>query len=144
MPQPSSIYRQGGFACRNIGGRDPDLGGGLFSLGLTGDGSCEQLLSSLELSLRSRQNGSIASQGCHSAGDLRLKLAIIEVKQKISGFNLCTVMDMPLNNGAVDTGPHSYARGWFDPADAGPGDWHCLCVDRSGDHSDWGRALLRE
>ena len=118
MPQPGPIHGQGRLACRNIGGGDPDLGGSLFGLGLGGDGSGQQLLSSLELSLRFGQHGSVAGQDCLAAGDLRLELAIIEAEQKISGRDVRTVMDVPLDDGAVDAGPHSDSRRWFDPADA--------------------------
>src|SRR5688500_895476 len=107
VPQPDPIRGQSRLACGNIGGGDPDLGGGLFGLGLGGDGPGQQLLGSPERSLRFGQHGSIAGQDCLTTGDLRLELAVVEAKQKVSSGNLRTVTDMPLNNGAVDAGPHS-------------------------------------
>jgi hypothetical protein len=143
VPQPGPLHGKSRLARRNIGSGDPDLRVGLFGLGLTGNGSGQQLLGSPERSVRFGQHGSVAGQGCLAAGDLRLELAIIEAEQKIPGCDLHTVMDALLNDGAVDAGPHSHACRWFDPADAGSRDRHCLCAHRSGDDSDGGQAVLQ-
>ena len=144
MLQPGLIHGQGRLARRGIGGGDPDPGGSIFGLGMGRDGSGQQFLGSPELGLCFAEQGTVAGQDGLSAGDLCLKLAVIEAEQEISGHNVRTVVDVPLDDGAIHASPHGDSRRWFDPADARPCDGHRLCPDRSGDDRDRGCALLRE
>src|SRR3712207_300324 len=96
VPQLGPLHGKSRLARRNIGSGDPDLSVGLFGLSLGGNGAGQQLLSSLQGSLRFGQHGSVAGQGCLATGDLRLELAIVEAEQKLPSCDLRTVMDMPL------------------------------------------------
>ena len=139
------IHVQRRLARRGIGGGDLYLR--RRSVGL-GHGSQTDLASSSWVRLSSAcalPSRARSRAGWPAAGDLCLKFrGRSRRNRKISGLNVRTVVDVPLDDGAIHASPHGDSRRWFDPADARPCDGHRLCPDRSGDDSDRGCALLRE